>query len=105
MMIFPTLADVSPNAVKEAVVAGVPVVGSAVGGIPDYVVPGHNGILFRAGGLTEFIGAIRAACRHPLFSRGMVEPETLARMRDYLSPALMGKRFLEIYDMARQQKR
>ncbi|MGH7989236.1 MAG: glycosyltransferase, partial [Limisphaerales bacterium] len=32
MMIFPTLADVSPNAVKEAVVAGVPVVGSAVGG-------------------------------------------------------------------------
>lgn len=104
MMIFPTLADVSPNAVKEAVVAGVPVVGSAVGGIPDYVVPGRNGLLFRVGDLKELIEVIRAACRHPLFSRGMVESEVLAQMRDYLSPALMKKRFLEIYEIAWQQK-
>jgi len=103
MMIFPTLADVSPNAVKEAVVAGVPVVGSAVGGIPDYVIPGRNGILFPAGELKELIEAIRAACRHPLFSRGMVEPGVLAQMRDYLSPALMGRRFLEMYQAARRQ--
>ena len=105
MMIFPTLADVSPNAVKEAVVAGVPVVGSDVGGIPDYVIPGQNGILFRAGDLAELVAAIRAACGHPLFSRGMVEPDVLAQMRDYLSPALMGKRFLEIYHVACQQRR
>jgi glycosyltransferase involved in cell wall biosynthesis len=100
MMIFPTLADVSPNAVKEAIVAGVPVVGSAVGGIPDYVIPGRNGILFRSGELKELIEAIRAACRHPLFSCGMVEPDVLAQMRDYLSPVLMGKRFLEMYQAA-----
>ncbi|MGH7990313.1 MAG: hypothetical protein ACREDS_09025, partial [Limisphaerales bacterium] len=66
--------------------------------------PGRNGILFRAGDLKELIEAIRAACQHPLFSRGMVEPEVLAQMQDYLSPALMKKRFLEIYEIARQQK-
>jgi len=104
MMIFPTLADVSPNAVKEAVVAGVPVVGSAVGGIPDYVIPGRNGILFRAGDLTEIVVAVRAACRHPLFRRGLVESDVLAQMRDYLSPVLMGRRFLEMYQAARRQK-
>jgi glycosyltransferase involved in cell wall biosynthesis len=104
LMIFPTRADTSPNSVKEAVVAGLPVVASAVGGIPDYVIPGRNGILFRAGELKELIEAVRAACRHPLFSHGMVEPDVLARMRDYLSPVRMGKRFLEIYEIARRQK-
>jgi len=97
MMVFPTLADVSPNAVKEAVVAGVPVIGSQIGGVPDYVVSGQNGILFRAGDLTELVKAIQTACRHPLFSRGMVDPAVLSRMREYLSPELMGKRFLEVY--------
>ncbi|PYK98876.1 MAG: hypothetical protein DME19_10825 [Verrucomicrobia bacterium] len=77
IMLFPTRADTSPNAVKEAVVAGVPVVASAVGGIPDYV--------------------IRAGCKHPLFSRGLVTPGSLEKNRAYLSPTLMAKRFLEAY--------
>jgi glycosyltransferase involved in cell wall biosynthesis len=104
MMIFPTLADVSPNAVKEAVVASVPVIGSAIGGIPDYVIPDKNGTLFKSGNLTELIAAIRAACSHPLFSRGTVESNTLAKMREYLSPGVMGKRFLNIYRIAYEQQ-
>jgi len=104
MMIFPTLADVSPNAVKEAVVAGVPVVGSVIGGIPDYVITGQNGVLFPAGDLTGLIEAIRAACRHPLFSQGQVDPAVLSKMRSYLSPALMKKRFLKIYQLVCQGK-
>jgi len=43
MLIYPTLVDVSPNVVKEAVVAGLPVVASAVGGITDYVLPTRTG--------------------------------------------------------------
>lgn len=103
MMIFPTRVDTSPNSVKEAVAAGVPVVGSAIGGITDYVIPGQNGVLFPAGDLVGLVEAIRTACRHPLFSQGKVEPAVLSQMRDYLSPALMGKRFLEIYEMVRQR--
>jgi glycosyltransferase involved in cell wall biosynthesis len=100
MMLFPTRADVSPNAVKEAVVAGVPVVGSNIGGLLDYVVPGRNGLLFQSGKIMEMVNAIQAACCHPVFSQGKVESETLARMRDYLSPMRMGRRFLEIYRAA-----
>jgi glycosyltransferase involved in cell wall biosynthesis len=100
MMIFPTRADVSPNAVKEAVVAGVPVVGSAVGGLLDYVFPGRNGLLFPSGDLEELAKAIRAACRHPLFSHGEVEAGTLREVRGYLSPRLMGKKFLSAYRSA-----
>jgi len=97
MMLCPSRADVSPNVVKEAVVAGVPVVGTSVGGIPDYVFPGLNGVLCPPDSLGEFIEAIRAACRHPLFSRGEVDPPTLARTRAYLSPRLMGQKFATIY--------
>ena len=96
-MLLPTRADVSPNAVKEALVAGVPVVASDVGGIPDYVRPGENGILFPPDNLEEFVRAIREAVRHPLFGRGQVEPASLARCRDYLSPARMGENFLAAY--------
>ncbi len=100
LMLCPTRADVSPNAVKEAVVAGVPVVGSAVGGIPDYVFPGQNGLLFPAGDGAQFVEAIRSACKHPLFSVGKVEATSLEKTRAYLSPELMGRRFREAYQQA-----
>jgi glycosyltransferase involved in cell wall biosynthesis len=104
ILLSPSRADVSPNSVKEAVVAGVPVVGAAVGGIPDYVLPGLNGILCAPGSLEELVEAVRAAARHPQFSRGEVDATTLARMREYLSPQLMAKRFLEVYHLALEQK-
>ena len=104
ILLSPSRADVSPNSVKEAVAAGVPVVGTAVGGIPDYVVPGLNGFLSSPGNLDEFTEALRAASRHPQFSRGEVDAATLVRMRDYLSPQLMAKRFLQVYHLALEQK-
>jgi glycosyltransferase involved in cell wall biosynthesis len=102
LMIYPTLVDVSPNTVKEAVVAGVPVVASAVGGIPDYVVPGENGVLFEAGNVDACLRAVREACAHPLFGRGVVHEETHQRMREYLSPKRMGRRFWEAYQTVHQ---
>lgn len=97
LMVCPTRADTGPVSVKEAVVAGVPVVASRVGGIPDYVVHGRNGLLFEAGDLEGLIGALREACRHPLFGRGEVDPTTLGQMREYLSPQTMARRFYEAY--------
>lgn len=104
MLLMPTRADTSPNAVKEAVVAGVPVVASSVGGIPDYVFPEMNGILFESGDLSGLTQAIRSACVHPLFSKGLVNEETLARTREYLSPKKMAENFLSIYETAMTQR-
>ncbi len=97
MLLLPTRVDNSPNSVKEAVVAGVPVVASAIGGIIDYVIPGRNGFTFPARNLEEFVGAIRAAVAHPLFGQGKVDPATLNQMRDYLSPRVMREKFLAAY--------
>lgn len=103
LLLLPTRADTGPMAVKEAAVAGLPVVASHIGGTPDYIVPGKNGDLFPTGNLEAFVRAIQAACQHPLFSKGRVDPDTLARIRAYLSPELMARRFLETYDVARER--
>ena len=100
MLLLPTRADTSPNAVKEAAVAGVPVVASEIGGIPDYIQPGQNGLLFPAADLDQFVAAVRAAVRHPLFGRGQVEPASLVRTRDYLSPERMARNFMAAYELA-----
>ena len=100
LLLMPTRADTSPNAVKEAVVAGIPVVAASVGGIPDYVVHGKNGLLFPAGDQQAFVSALREACRHPLFSKGRVDEDTWAIQRAYLSPELMAKKFFAAYESA-----
>jgi glycosyltransferase involved in cell wall biosynthesis len=97
LFLMPSRAETGPLAVKEAVAAGVPVIGSTVGGIPDYVIPGENGFLFESENHAEFVAMIRAAVAHPLFSRGLVTPASLEKQRDYLSPARMAQRFLSVY--------
>ncbi|MEY2409893.1 MAG: hypothetical protein QOF48_2563 [Verrucomicrobiota bacterium] len=97
LMVCPTRADTGPMAVKEAVVAGVPVVGSNVGGVPDYVIPGKNGLLFETGNLEACIQAIRSAWHHPLFGKGLVDANTLAELRQQLSVERMGRSFFETY--------
>ena len=99
-MLYPTRCDNSPNAVKEAVVAGVPVVASAIGGILDYVWTNRNGALFQAGDVDACLAAIRMACDHPLFSHGQVDASSLSEARAYLSADRMGHRFVELYRLA-----
>jgi glycosyltransferase involved in cell wall biosynthesis len=97
MEIFPTRADTSPNAVKEAAVAGVPVVGTRVGGIPDYIHQGRNGLLVESNDAVALTQAIETALRHPLFSRGEVEANALTEARAYLAPELMREKFIAAY--------
>jgi glycosyltransferase involved in cell wall biosynthesis len=103
MAVCASRADVSPNAVKEAVVAGVPVVGTQVGGIPDYVHPDRNGILCEAGNVEALTQAIRTASQNPMFRAGLVDRETLAAMRSYLSAETMGRKFRKAYDLALEE--
>lgn len=95
--VFPTRADTSPNAVKEAAVAGVPVVGTRLGGIPDYVIHEKNGLIVECDDQSGLEAALRNALAHPLFSKGQVDPDTLRTVREYLSPQLMKSKFLDCY--------
>jgi glycosyltransferase involved in cell wall biosynthesis len=97
VLILPTRADTSPNSVKEAVVAGLPVVASAVGGILDHVRPGENGFTFEPGNLAGLEAAILKALEHPTFKHGAVPADSLARSRELLSPSMMADKFISTY--------
>jgi glycosyltransferase involved in cell wall biosynthesis len=100
LFICPTRADTGPLALKEAVVAGVPVIASAIGGPLDYVQPGENGFLFRPGDSLDLLRCIEASLAHPVFSHGMVCLDSLARKRASLLPAVMADKFLKVYGAA-----
>lgn len=97
LLVFPTRADTGPIAVKEAAVAGVPVVGSRVGGIPDYVTDGANGILVETNDVASLENGITRALADARFSRGEVCPDALARVREWVSPARMKEAFCAAY--------
>jgi hypothetical protein len=43
------------------------------------------------------VNAIRQACAHPLFRKGLVDQQALADVRERLSPARMADGFFALY--------
>ena len=62
----------SPFVIREAFLAGVPVVASRIGGIPELIVDGVNGLLFEAGNVGELARTLR---------RLVDEPDLLPKLR------------------------
>ena len=62
----------SPLVIREAFLAGIPVVASRIGGIPETVTDGVNGLLFEAGNASDL---------RRVLSRLLDEPELLPRLQ------------------------
>ena len=60
-----------PKAVLEAMAAGLPVVATAVGGVPEVVVPGGTGLLVPGGRGEELVRAVAELLAHPARARAM----------------------------------
>lgn len=60
LVVMPSRAEGLPMAALEALSAGVPIAGSAVGGLPSVVKPGETGWLFPIGDLDAAESAVRA---------------------------------------------
>ncbi|MBI3400188.1 MAG: glycosyltransferase [Acidobacteria bacterium] len=67
----------SPLVIQEAFLAGVPVVASRIGGIPEVVEDGRNGLLFTAGDSDDLVRVL---------TRLMREPDLLPALRAGIPP-------------------
>jgi glycosyltransferase involved in cell wall biosynthesis len=74
----------------------VPVVASRVGGVPDLIEDGKNGLLFDPQNAAEMLAATEKILSQPEFARALaVEANRCARERFH--PAVVARRHLEIY--------
>jgi glycosyltransferase involved in cell wall biosynthesis len=102
VLVAPSLQDNLPNTVLESIACGTPVVGFAVGGIPDLVRPGKTGLLAKPADtldlrrvITELLGdaerlkAMRATCREIAVQEYALEPQA--------------RRYLDLYREALDQ--
>ena len=60
VLLHPTLVDAFPTALLEAMAARVPIVATAVGGIPEIVEPGEGGVLIEAPPAPDSVAAALA---------------------------------------------
>jgi glycosyltransferase involved in cell wall biosynthesis len=71
VLVIPTFADCFSMAALEAMACGLPVVISAVGGIPEIVVDGETGILIAPGRGDALLDALRTILASPSSARRM----------------------------------
>lgn len=64
-LVLPSHSEGLGRVVIEAMLCGAPVIGSAVGGIPDMVKPGETGWLVPPGDIEALAGALRTALTEP----------------------------------------
>lgn len=76
------------RALTEAMAAGVPVVATAVNGVPDLVVHGSTGLLARPGDCDSLVACVTWLLDHPELARGMAR-QGQELVRRTFSPAQM----------------
>lgn len=95
-LVQPSLTEGTPNTVLEALCLKVPVIASAVGGIPDLIVDGRNGLLVPASDIEQMAAAMKKMWLRPELRRQLsTGAEDL--VREY-SPAYQRQRLIEVYE-------
>ncbi len=96
LLVLPSLSEGSPNALLEAMTAGVPAVATRVGGVPEIVSDGETALLVPAAQPDALAAAIsRALCDAALAARLARNAQELARAR--YSPQARADALVELY--------
>ena len=99
VLVVPSLTEGSPLIVLEAMAAGVPVVASAVGGIPDQVRHGEEGVLVPPGDPDALAGALGALLEDPAHAHRLGEAGRRRTENEFSHEALV-RRIEAVYRVA-----
>jgi glycosyltransferase involved in cell wall biosynthesis len=99
MLVLPSFAEATPMCVLEALAARKPVVATAVGGVPDLVIPGMNGMLVETGDAAELSAAILRLIEDPELARRMGVNGN-SHVRQHFSAETMARAYVKQYHQA-----
>lgn len=94
--VLPSLSEGMPNAALEAMLHGLPVAASEVGGVPEVVLDGETGILTRPGDEAALAEAMGRLCAAPDLRKSMGALGR-ARVLEDFAPHRRVTRMLELY--------
>ena len=97
MFTLPSSAEAFGNVFAEALASGLPIVGSSIGGIPDLVEHGTNGLLVQAGNIEALAGAIRYLADDPEMRQEMAQ-RNRAKAEAKLEWSQVTRRYLATYE-------
>lgn len=89
---LPSLHENFPNAVLEAMAVGRPVVATCVGGVPEAIEHGVDGLLVQPGNWEELAQAIDGLLRRPSWARQLGEAARRKVRERFSLEAMVGKR-------------
>lgn len=96
LVMLPSLEDNCPMVVLEAQAAGIPVAGTRVGGIPDLIEDGVNGLLMNPNDLESLRTAADKILHDPALASHLAwQGRLLARERNH--PKVIAQKHLDIY--------
>jgi len=96
VLVLSSRSEAMPMVVLEAMAAGLPVVASAVGGMPELVVDGETGLLVAPGDPEALAAALSRLARDPLL-RGRLGAAGRARAERHHSLQDMRRRHADLY--------
>jgi glycosyltransferase involved in cell wall biosynthesis len=91
-----TWAEAAGLVILEALASGLPVVASDVGGIPEFVEDGKNGLLFPAGDVEQLTERLRRVEGNPEAARGMALEARSSALRNFSLENRMGE-YIDLY--------
>ena len=96
LLVLPTREDNCPMVVLEAMAAGVPVLASRVGGVPDLIDPERTGLFCEPDKPETFRNGVERLLNDPALRQQLAQ-NAKAEARQRFHPEVVARRHLEIY--------
>ena len=97
LFVLPSLSEALGQVGLEALACGTPVVGSRVGGVPDYVLEGATGLLCEAGNARDLAAKLDWMVEHPA-ERQQYGAAGPALVRERFSPDAVNRSYIALYE-------